>query len=382
MDENRAVMAAGRNRHQTAHSINIFQSLPPVVHISSPENGISVHSSETAISVVLKTPNNDAITELKALINGRPSHYSRTGLNIISAEGVQETIHLTLNPGANTVTVLAKNNSGWSTPVNITLTLEMAQAAGGAQIEGESPNLYVLAVGVADYRYDDLKLRFPAKDAGDFINVMQKQQGRFYKKVVSKVLTNKTATLQNITAALNWIKQVTTSHDIAMIFISGHGMNGDDGSYYFLNYDADINKLKETGLPGLTISQTVRSIKGKVLYFMDTCYSGNIRVTGRRDLNGAINDLSSAENGAVVFASSTGRQASLESPEWGNGAFTKALIEAMSGRAGVDYLKLKVTVNRLDLWLSDRVSQITAGRQTPVTAKPDTIPDFTIAVMR
>jgi hypothetical protein len=36
----------------------------------------------------------------------------------------------------------------------------------------------------------------------------------------------------------------------------------------------------------------------------------------------------------------------------------------------------------LDLYLSERVKELTGGRQTPTTAKPDTIPDFPIAVKR
>jgi hypothetical protein len=49
------------------------------------------------------------------------------------------------------------------------------------------------------------------------------------------------------------------------------------------------------------------------------------------------NDLSSAENGVVVFASSTGMQLSLERADWGNGAFTKALLEGLEGEA--DYTR-------------------------------------------
>ena len=43
------------------------------------------------------------------------------------------------------------------------------------------------------------------------------------------------------------------------------------------------------------------------------------------------NELASAERGVVVFTSSTGRQFSLERPEWSNGAFTKALVESFRG---------------------------------------------------
>ena len=53
------------------------------------------------------------------------------------------------------------------------------------------------------------------------------------------------------------------------------------------------------------------------------------------DINGMVNDLASAENGVVVFAASTGRESAFEREEWGHGAFSKALIEALSGEADV-----------------------------------------------
>jgi uncharacterized caspase-like protein len=94
-----------------------------------------------------------------------------------------------------------------------------------------------------------------------------------------------------------------------------------------------------------------------------------------------VNELASAENGAVVFASSTGKQYSLEDDAWGNGAFTKALVEGLSGKA--DYSgKGTISINMLDLYLSERVKQLTGGKQTPTTTKPNTVPDFPIALRR
>jgi WD40 repeat protein len=99
------------------------------------------------------------------------------------------------------------------------------------------------------------------------------------------------------------------------------------------------------------------------------------------DLNGVVNELSSAENGAIVFAASTGNQFSLENREWGNGAFTKAIVDGLQGRA--DYAgKGRITVNMLDLFISETVKELTHGRQTPTTAKPQTVPDFPIAFSR
>ena len=94
-----------------------------------------------------------------------------------------------------------------------------------------------------------------------------------------------------------------------------------------------------------------------------------------------INELAGAENGAIDFAASTGNQSSFEDAKWNNGAFTKALVEGFTGRA--DYAgKGKITVNMLDLYISERVKELTGGKQTPTTAKPQTVPDFPIAVKR
>ena len=129
------------------------------------------------------------------------------------------------------------------------------------------------------------------------------------------------------------------------------------------------------------IKNTLASLAGKTILFVDTCHSGNVMGTRRgvADINAVVNELASAENGAVVFASSPGRQYSPEDPAWGNGAFTKALVEGVNGRA--DYGgKGRITVNMLDLYLSERVKELTKGKQTPTTTKPQTISDFPIAV--
>ena len=97
------------------------------------------------------------------------------------------------------------------------------------------------------------------------------------------------------------------------------------------------------------------------------------------DVDRVANDLSSAENGVVVFASSTGMQLSLERADWGNGAFTKALLEGLEGEA--DYTEDgAITVNELELYIAERVKVLTGGEQTPTMSKPQTIPDFPLAV--
>lgn len=245
------------------------------------------------------------------------------------------------------------------------------------------PKLYILAVGVGKYQDSDLRLAFPAKDAKDFAAVLKKQKGKLYRDVVPQVLTDENATKDDVLDGLEWIERQTTAKDVAMVFMAGHGVNDRNGNYYFLPGNANPDRLKRTGVPYSTIKDTVSGLPGKVLFFADTCHSGNVMGSKRRggmaDIDKVVNDLASAENGVVVFASSTGRQYSLENSAWGNGAFTKALVEGLSGKA--DYTgKKKITINMLDLYLSERVKELTNGQQTPTTAKPRTVPDFPVAL--
>ena len=102
---------------------------------------------------------------------------------------------------------------------------------------------------------------------------------------------------------------------------------------------------------------------------------------GSADITSVVNEFSAAENGIVMFASSTGRELSAESSEWQHGAFTKALLEGLSGKADYTHDGV-ITFDEMNLWLSERVRGLTEEHQHAVARLPDTIPDFSIADVR
>jgi uncharacterized caspase-like protein len=242
----------------------------------------------------------------------------------------------------------------------------------------------VLAVGVAKYANPSFNLGLPSKDAHDFANVLLKQKGELYADVQVRVLTDSDATKDNVLDGLDWLQHQVTAHDVGMMFLAGHGMNDDNGRYYFMPYNADPDKLLRTGVPQSDIRDTLSSLAGKAVFFVDTCHSGNALGTAKarglnNDVSAFVNDLSSAENDVVVFTASTGRQSSLEDPAWGNGAFTKAVVEGISGSA--DFQKSgQITLKGLDFYVSGRVKDLTGGRQSPMSITPSGVPDFPIAV--
>jgi hypothetical protein len=75
-------------------------------------------------------------------------------------------------------------------------------------------------------------------------------------------------------------------------------------------------------------------------------------------------------------------QVSIEDKRWNNGAFTKALIEGLGGKADFNR-EQAVRVHGLASYLANRVKELTEGRQMPVMNAPKTVvEDFPIATVQ
>ncbi|MGI9107334.1 MAG: caspase family protein, partial [Pyrinomonadaceae bacterium] len=372
-DEARAVQLANEEAGRKQQQANVAQMLPPVVEIISPADGAEVAATELVVRYTLRTPSGEPVTEVRALVGGRPVATER-GLGLQAAGQTSiaaRELRINVPEGESQVSVIAANRFTTSVPATVrvrtrtpavaaTPTNRPASAASAASDQFEiRPKLYVLAVGVSNYADPKWKLNFAAKDARDFAAAWERQKGTLYRDVTVRLLDDEKATKDEVLDALDWIRKETTSKDVAIVLLAGHGVNDSTGQYYFLPHNADPERLLRTGVSFNDIKQTVATIAGKVLFFVDTCHSGNVLGTGRRglldDLNGVVNELASAENGAVVFAASTGKQYSLEKAEWNNGAFTLAVVEGLGGRADYDKSgKGKITINMLDLYISER----------------------------
>lgn len=377
LSESKAIEAANEEAGRKLDSAPAVATIvPPTVTILSPVSGNDFSERKLTLRYRVESTSDEPVTSVKILVDGRPVATNR-GLKAVQKNGTEQAITINL-PGRDCeIGVIAENRYSSSEPA----TVRLKWIGKRAEEFVIKPKMYLLSIGVSEYKQGDLKLKYAAKDAQDFVRAMENQKGGLYRDVISRVLVNASATKDGILDSLEWIQKEATNNDVAVIFLAGHGVNDSNGTYYFLPENVEVDRLKRTGVSIADIKQTVSTLAGKVLLFVDTCHSGNI-FGGRRalaDINAIVNDLSSAENGAVVFASSTGRQYSLEKDEWKNGAFTKALVEGISGKA--DYTKKgSITVNMLDLYLSERVKELTEGKQTPATAKPASVPDFPLAV--
>ncbi|MBB6460940.1 caspase family protein [Flammeovirga kamogawensis] len=360
----------------TSRSIDtkeVLENLPPVVKIKYPRADEPVSTNTIALEYTAQSINGAEIEEVKVLIDGGTFEQTR-GLKV--KKGEVNLLEVTLPKNDCLLQVIAKNKNGWSEPSSV-------KVKWNGDVENEpKPNLYLLAIGVSNYKLDHLDLKYGSKDASDFKQLIDTQKSGLFQDIKVKLLTDNEATKGNILDALEWIQNETTQKDVAMIFVAGHGMNDRNGAFYYLPHDADLNSIRRTCLFFGEFQYTISTIPGKVVMFIDTCHSGNV-LNGTRSVNTnitkAINELSDVENGAIVFTSSTGNQLSVESDQWKNGAFTKALLDGLGGEAdlnnqGVIYIK------SLDWYLSRRVKELTSGRQSPTTIIPYGVPNFPIFI--
>jgi uncharacterized caspase-like protein len=292
------------------------------------------------------------------------------------AGGAPFELALTVPRHDSEITVVAEGRRG---TVSEAARLSLLWAGGAAE---RRPDLYLLAAGVSDYAAEELRLNFAHQDARDFADMLLGQDGRAYGAVHLRILSDAEASAAALRDGLAWLTREARAGDFAALFLAGHGVDDASGAYFFLPNDGDPARLAETALAYAEIKQALTSLAARSLLFVDTCRAGG--VWGRpgepsNDVVRVVNDLSSPENGVIVFASSTHAQLSVENADWQNGAFTEAMLEGLAGRADL-FGDGEVTVSTLDAYISRRVKKLTGGRQTPAIGKPVEA-DFPLALV-
>jgi hypothetical protein len=350
---------------------SITECQPPVVYLTKPDNNSFFSDSSISLSYELK-PGSSPVQEMRVFVNGRPT-------KTIVPERGNQVIQVKV-PGQNcTVGISAVSACGESEMVYSSLYWRGENRS----ITGiRKPDLYILGIGISRYKNPGLRLGLPAKDAKDFCQFFQNQKNGLYGSVNVRLLTDSLASREAIQQGLEWLEKNAGPKDVSMIFLAGHGENDRNNVFYFLPWEANPESMKSNSVPYYDFKNTVSALPGKVIFFADACRSGNIfgdLVQRSVNIDVLARELASGNGGSVVFTSSGRKQASLENVAWGNGAFTKALLEGLEGKADI-FNDGFISVKGLDVFISRRVREITENRQIPNTIIPESIPDFVIAV--
>ena len=330
----------------------------PIVHVLSPTSGSQYTQAEVVFNIDI-TSTGGATPILYVSINGedpkviRPmQEMQKKGARPQSGKEYSVTLPQQTDKPCNLIFYASLNDDVYSEIKSVKLLY-----AGNKP----KPVMHLYAVGVSDYASQDLQnLKYAAKDAQQFAQAAKNSAGDLYREVKPQVITNKSATKQNVEQSLAQLARDVQQDDIVMLFFSGHGVREGEDTY-FMTTDGIAADPAPTSVDFGYIKKRLNAMvsKGcKVVLFMDACHSGAMLTKS------GTKDLSMTLPGMIGFYSSTRLEESAESDQLGNGAFTKALLDGISGKAANS--KGEITTTGLRNYIEAEVKKINS-KQTPLT---------------
>lgn len=203
-------------------------------------------------------------------------------------------------------------------------------------IKQEEPHLYILSIGIDQYRDNSVNLKYAVKDSKDIEEKILKQAETLYKpqNIHYELLTDNKATKANITGKINELSKLIKPTDSFILFAAGHGVLLQN-QYYMLTHDFDGTINESNAVSSNEIVEMSKKIKSlSQLFIFDTCHAGGVDyiVSGLYD---ARMSVLAKKMGLHIYASASDKQSALDGYE-GNGLFTYTLLDGLNNKQEAD----------------------------------------------
>ena len=252
------------------------------------------------------------------------------------------------------------------------------------------PNLFMVSVGINDYKGQQLKLNYASKDAKDFSKAMMAASKKLFnfdgKERVNVYLHNsETGDMHNaykkdIKKTFELIARQATADDILVIFLAGHGILKNDRQFYYLAADAtatDINGVeKDVAISMEELNNWMSNIKAhKQLLILDACNSGGAVADVKQllvkraipaDQQRVLERLKD-RTGTFILTAAASNQAAYETSLYNQGLLTYSLLYSIKTGTALRDNKF-VDVTRWFNAVADQVKEMAktiGGRQEP-----------------
>jgi len=266
-------------------------------------------------------------------------------------------------PGDNEVSVTAFNSG--NTVQGYMKTINFNSAA-----KTEDPHLYILAVGIDQYKNTDVKLKYAVKDAKDLGEKIKTQSSTLYKpqNIHYSLVTDREANKTNIVNKINELSNTIKPQDSFILFVAGHGVLLQK-QYYMLTHDFngqvnDANMISSNEI--VEMSKKIKSLSQ--LFIFDTCHAGGVDtiVSGLYD---ARMSVLAKKMGLHIYASASDKQSAIDGYK-GNGLFTYTLLDGLNNNKEADkYKDGKVSVVGLGEYSKNKTMNLSkeiSHSQTPL----------------
>ncbi len=246
---------------------------------------------------------------------------------------------------------------------------QMKTAKFNAKVPAQEPHLYILAIGIDQYRDAGVALKYTVKDARDIEEKLRQQSASLYdsRNIHYSLLANEQATKAAILGRISELAMTVRATDSFILFVAGHGVLLQD-QYYMLTHDyngaiSDASMISSNEI--VEMSKKIRSLSQ--LFIFDTCHAGGMDaiVSGLYD---ARMSVLAKKMGLHIYASASSVQEALDGYE-GNGLFSYTLLEGLNNNRQADRNNDgKVSLVELGEYAKTRTTDISKGlghSQTP-----------------
>lgn len=234
----------------------------------------------------------------------------------------------------------------------------------------EDPKMFLLTVGVNEYKNPKYNLNYAIADADAFSETVAKGAGDIFSKVEQINIRNQEFTKLGLMNALEQVKSSANEQDLFVFYYAGHGVmsEGQSKESEFFLVPHDITQLYgrddmllEKAISANDLKEISRAINAqKQVFILDACQSAAA-------LDAVISRGISEEKAIAHLARSTGtfwmtatgsEQFATEFESLGHGAFTYALLEGLSGKADGANADNRITVRELVAYIESRVPEL------------------------
>ncbi len=189
-------------------------------------------------------------------------------------------------------------------------------------LQPEDPHLYILSIGVNQYKDIGITLEYAAKDSKDFTEKILKQSATLYKPENIHIvqLIDTEATKANITGKIAELSQKVNPSDGFILFEAGHGVLLQN-QYYMLTHDYNGSLDSSSLISSNEIVEMSKKIKAlSQLFVFDTCHAGGMDsiISGLYDARMVV---LAKKMGLHIYASASSTQEAMDGYK-GNGLFT------------------------------------------------------------
>lgn len=363
---------------------------PPRIRLAK-----TAERAKAKVSLTAEVSSQRRVERVRAYVNARP-----VVDQLVCAPAKTVPIEVPLEPGRNRITLISYDADGHSSkPASIDVA---------SDIDAPPPDLWAVTVGVS--RYPKLapsqQLEFADDDARAIVSALEPLAGGHFGKLHATTLVDDQVTPSSVAEALEPLAGMK-AHDLAVVFLAGHGVRLKDGNMVLLTPKADLTPhgAAAGGIGWDRIEAILRAARGRVVLLLDACHSGHVStelIAPNEDLATRLAQDNRA--GVLIFAASRGSQYSYEVgppgsqaasrglelawegrppqvaqiPATGHGLFTSAVLEALTGKAVDRDGSGGIELGEFTNYVTERVSEASNGMQTPWVVRQELFGDFLV----